>query len=252
VVVESTSTAAGWVMETVTTLTWVDFRVVKTVVVMTRGGIPPAPPPPPRVMVTALVSVMVATEVSVTVEVSTTLAVLVTVKVGLPEKPLVLASLMTLDEIEATSVTGQTVSVSTIVSVTRTVERASAGRRERSAALVGQLVMVGAHEVTVRMSVVKTVRVVKPAAAAVVAVALGAMENVLFETPADRGIADEAAALEATELDAMELEATDAEAPEAETARLTAEGTTEGSSEAALLMRAVPFWRRKCMWRGWE
>ncbi|KAK0741018.1 hypothetical protein B0T18DRAFT_222454 [Schizothecium vesticola] len=99
----------------VTTWRTVERKVETMVVTTTRSGRPP--PPPPKVMVTAWVAVTVSTDFSVTVAV----AVSTTVRVEWPSKPLLLASWMTLDEMAATSVTGQTVSVRTRVSVTSTV-----------------------------------------------------------------------------------------------------------------------------------
>lgn len=229
-------------------------------------------------MVTALVTTAVAMDVSVMVAVSTTWEVAVTVRVGKPSRPLVTASLTTLREMEEASVTGQIVSVRTIVSVTRTVERASAGSEESSAALVGQLVMVGAHEVTVRTAVVRTVRVVSPAA---VAVALGAM--VLFaneDTAAADDIADEIAsavaevaaeeatreaagevALRAKEVaeDASELSTDDTADAAEDTEEAAEEAGADETTGAALttsgaeLTLAVVFWaRRKWRWRGCE
>lgn len=219
-----------------------------------------------------------AMDVSVMVAVSTTWEVAVTVRVGKPSRPLVTASLMTLCEMEEASVTGQIVSVRTIVSVTRTVERASAGSEESSAALVGQLVMVGAHEVTVRTAVVRTVRVVSPAA---VAVAFGAV--VLFaneDTAAADDTSDEmaSAVAEATAEEAAEEVALRAEEAAGDASELSADNTadaaedTEEAAEDAAeeagadettgtaltmsgtgLTLAVVFWaRRKWTWRGCE
>lgn len=174
------------------------------------------------------------------------------VRVCLPEKPLVLASRMMLDEIDATSVTGQTVSVSTIVSVTRTVERASAGIVARSEALVGQFVMVAAHDVTVRIAVVNTVKVVSPPTAAVLlakdrvllakavgpAAALVISEETSEETADDtsRGTGKETSAELTTDEAALRSEGTE------DISGATLE-TTAG---------AVALSRRKWMWRGCE
>jgi ethanolamine transporter EutH len=70
------------------------------------------------------------------------------------------ASSMTLEEMEGTSLTGQTVSVRTMVSVTVAVLRASLGKLEKSSVLVGQSMTSGRHEVIVRIEVVESVRVV--------------------------------------------------------------------------------------------
>jgi hypothetical protein len=150
------------------------------VVVTTRGPSFPMPepePPPPRVIVTALTVVIVAIDVEVTVRVLTTSTVLVNVW---PVIPPVEAAAMTLDWMDSAAVTGQTVVVSTMVSVISTVDRASLGRADRAALFAGQLVMVAAHEVTVRTEVVRTVRVVRPAAVPLVAIAAGGLVNVTF------------------------------------------------------------------------
>jgi len=210
----------------------------------------------------------------------------------LPSKPSVLAASWTLRDMEEASVTGQMVSVRTMVSVTKTVERASAGSDARSAALVGQLVMVGAHEVTVRMAVVRTVRVVRPAA---VAVAFGktsvpfvmstaedtaaSEDTAAAEDTADdetvseaRALSVDEAASELTELSpadeaASELtelttdedasEATELSTDEAEEAAADAEETAartaSGATEGSSAAPAVTFWpRRIWMWRGCE
>lgn len=63
---------------------------------------------------------------------------------------------------EGTAVTGQTVVVSTTVSVTVAVVRASVGSLVISSVLVGQSITSGRHEMTVWTEVVDTVRVVRP------------------------------------------------------------------------------------------
>ena len=122
---------------------------------------------------------------------------------------------------EAAAVMGQTVDVRMMVSVTRTVDRASLGRPDRAWESAGQFVMVAAHEVMVRTEVANTVRVVSPSAAAVEALAGwtdGAREGATFEAAATRE------------------------------AGLEAAGTT-----GLLGTGRVEFWRRKWMppWRGW-
>lgn len=139
----------------------------------------------------------------------------------------------TLDEMEATAVTGHTVEVSTTTSVTMIVERASAGKLARSLVLVGQLVMVAAHEVMVWINVVFTVSVVSPPAGTVPLVGAAA-SSAAEETPVTSGIVADRAVDKTLELLATEA------------AAATAAGTSE------LVTRAVEFWRRKCRWRGWE
>jgi hypothetical protein len=112
---------------------------------------------------------------------STDVAVADSVRVLPVMRPLE-ASSRTLDEMEGTAVTGQTVSVRMIVSVTVAVLRDSVGRLARSSVLAGQSVTIGRHEVTVRTEVVDTVNVVT--APAVPLVGRGAA----VATPVDKGI----------------------------------------------------------------
>jgi hypothetical protein len=99
------------------------------------------------------------------------------------------ASSMTLDEMEGTAVTGHTVSVSTMVSVTITVESASVGKVDRSSVFAGQSMTSGAHWIMVRTDVVDTVRVVIPAPVPFVGkgAALVTIVGASVDTPVDRG-----------------------------------------------------------------
>jgi len=147
------------------------------------------------------------------------------------------------------------VSVSTMVSVTRTTLRADEGKAESSAALVGQLTTVGAQEMKVRTAVVRTVRVVRLAAEAV---AFGARLKVLFKGAADTDTAadDAAEAIELATPEAVAVETAEEIDAETETgteagtdseargtARITS-GTTVEDSGAMLATELVPFWRR--------
>ena len=186
---------------TVTVMRTVDSTVDMMVVVTTWPPLPlslpepPLPPPwpPPRVMVTILEVTMVAIDVWVTVEAARVVWVvfpfLVWVRVGKPLKPVLDACERAADEMEAAAVMGQTVDVRMMVSVTRTVDRASLGSPDRPWESAGQFVMVAAHEVMVRTEVANTVRVVSPSAAAVEALAGwtdGAREGATFEAAVTR------------------------------------------------------------------
>jgi hypothetical protein len=98
------------------------------------------------------------------------------------------ASDRTLEEIEGTAVTGQTVSVRMMTSVTVVVPRASLGKLTRSSVLEGQSMTSGRHEVMVRTEVVDTVRVVSPETLSVVsgAAVVTAVAVAVSETPVDR------------------------------------------------------------------
>lgn len=91
--------------------------------------------------------------------------------------------------IEGTAVTGQTVVVSTIVSVTIAVVRDSVGRFARSSVLAGQSTTSGRHEVTVWTEVVDTVRVVVPLPVPLVGKGGTSVTRLATseETPVDRG-----------------------------------------------------------------
>jgi hypothetical protein len=169
---------------------------VEWMVVVTTLPLPlPLPLPPPRVMVATRSVVTSLTEAEVVVLAADRAAVSEAVRVE-PTMPPVEATDWMLEEIDSAAVTGQMVVARTMVSVTSTVERASAGRVERWEASAGQSVMVAAQEVMVRTEVVRTVRVVRPPAAAVV---LFASANTSVATAVPEGAALPSAVMAAVE-----------------------------------------------------
>lgn len=137
-----------------------------------------------------------------------------------PVIPPVAATEITLEEMASAAVTGQIVVASSTVSVTRIVDTCSGAveaRLVREAELAGQLVTEAAQLRTVRIEVVRTVKVVSSAAAAAVAVLLswGIAEA---GTEAAPEMAAEAATETATEA-----------APEAETGKIVEVTVSSGS-----------------------
>jgi len=150
------------------------------------------------------------------------------------------ASDRTLEEMEGTAVTGQTISVRTMVLVTTTVWRASVGKFESSSVFVGQSMTSGAQEVMVRTSVVAMVRVVIPPAVPFVGkgATLVMRDSSADETPVERRTP-------------VEVASTPVERSTVEEA--ASRVASEDTASAELETIAVVFWRLQYMlYLGWE